>query len=95
MNRIPAYERQEYLDMTTPTGLRNLADGLENGNHASEEMAKLFSRVLDLKLEKSPCDCIVTLGKFYIQQCDCQNSGDLAGAEAWCTKANLINPPTE
>lgn len=37
-------ERRDYPGMVTPTELRNLALGLENANHASEQIAALFRR---------------------------------------------------
>jgi len=38
---------------------------------------------------KEPCDCIVDIGGYYVQECSCHNSGDLANVAAWCARANL------
>ena len=35
-----------------------------------------------------PCDCIAMSYGFWIDHCDCQNSGDLREAVAWCSEMN-------
>ena len=38
---------------------------------------------------KAPCDCTELLPSgFYIQNCYCQNGGDLSSVEAWCACIN-------
>jgi hypothetical protein len=39
---------------------------------------------------KPPCDCIEKCGNFWIERCECRNSGDLAEAAAWCATANIL-----
>ena len=38
--RVTSFERNDYPDMVSPTELRNLAEALENSNHAAEEIAR-------------------------------------------------------
>jgi hypothetical protein len=35
------------------------------------------------------CDCIEQLNGYWIQTCDCANTGNLASAQSWCVEANL------
>lgn len=34
------------------------------------------------------CDCIYFDGKFWQQNCECRNSGDMISAQRWCDQAN-------
>ena len=35
-----------------------------------------------------PCDCIGELGGYYMETCDCHNSGDHAEVVRWCALMN-------
>lgn len=43
-----------------------------------------------LQLYEQPCGCCVLIDKYWQQECDCHNSGDLANSEAWCVKKNNV-----
>jgi len=57
------------------------------------DKVKLWNALADADLidwdEEPPCDCCERLEGQWVQYCYCQNNGDLARAQAWCTERNL------
>ena len=41
-----------------------------------------------LPLSPAPCDCYELIDGFYVNRCDCGNSGDYGAMEVWCHEMN-------
>jgi len=68
--------------------LDDLREGVTNQNHAAEQIVRTAMKPVK-DLGEPPCDCIERIGGSWCQECYCQNNGDLAAAQAWCTEANI------
>jgi len=66
--------------------IRAALSALGGWNEAIEAAAKKLESSLG---GKQGCGCIEKMENgFYCQHCDCQNSGDLAEAQDWCSVMN-------
>lgn len=82
------------MNIITPQELRDIADGIENSNHAAEVAQARISYALSLREPKEPegkdrvCCSEYLNGQWVSTGCTCGNSDDAEMAEWWRHQMN-------